>query len=307
MKTIIKQESPERDTFEKWKIDSKINESSSDKLWDLFDTPENEEGEKINPKRSLQQALLKEQGYICCYCGKRITEDNVVIEHFFPKTENRDCTFNYYNLHASCEGGGYKDFFVRTEHKDILDIQTEIGLSKEELVRLNPKLKELSKGKKFSEIYSKGSKLTIQKQPFTCDNLKESNANNSSYIKQDGKKDKNGNKESITSPFILSPLIQNVDKRFRYENDGSIKANNYTDEIAQNTLILLGLNSNTLCKERKKVLEVISDIFKYYAESSFEELENFLHSEIENTYKPHENDMLDEYCFVKMWFLRSNT
>lgn len=83
MKPILKQDSPERTIFEQWKITAKIAESESSKLWNLFDTPETDTGEKVNPKQALQKALLQEQGYICCYCGKRIGEENIRIEHLY--------------------------------------------------------------------------------------------------------------------------------------------------------------------------------------------------------------------------------
>ena len=33
----------------------------------------------------LLEALLKEQGYICCYCGVAIDKGNCHIEHFKPQ------------------------------------------------------------------------------------------------------------------------------------------------------------------------------------------------------------------------------
>jgi hypothetical protein len=54
----------------------------------------------------LDEYLLKEQGYICCYCGKRIPENNnFVREHFEDKNHNRALVFQYSNLMSSCEGG----------------------------------------------------------------------------------------------------------------------------------------------------------------------------------------------------------
>lgn len=57
-------------------------------------------------------SLAEEQGYICCYCGQRITGfEGTQIEHVFPKgTAAYDIMQLDYetNLIASCDGGKYK-------------------------------------------------------------------------------------------------------------------------------------------------------------------------------------------------------
>jgi uncharacterized protein (TIGR02646 family) len=59
-----------------------------------------------HPKKPLKEALLTEQGYICCYCMQRISIDNMEIEH--NKAKNEDCyphlQLDYKNLIASCSG-----------------------------------------------------------------------------------------------------------------------------------------------------------------------------------------------------------
>ena len=57
-----------------------------------------------NPeKRQLHLALLREQGYTCCYCGREIDLDVSHIEHFRPKSRYADLDLAYENLHASCQ------------------------------------------------------------------------------------------------------------------------------------------------------------------------------------------------------------
>lgn len=57
-------------------------------------------------------SLADEQGYICCYCGQRITGfQGTQIEHIFPKgtTAYEKMQLDYdTNLIASCDGGKYK-------------------------------------------------------------------------------------------------------------------------------------------------------------------------------------------------------
>ncbi|MGY8896463.1 MAG: retron system putative HNH endonuclease [Paraglaciecola sp.] len=55
-----------------------------------------------NEKRAVRNSLLAEQGYICCYCNKDISDDNFHIEHFRPQHPFEDLELNYDNLHASC-------------------------------------------------------------------------------------------------------------------------------------------------------------------------------------------------------------
>lgn len=57
-----------------------------------------------NPERTkLREALLAEQGYICCYCQSRIKDNtDSHIEHFKPRSAFPAEQLNYYNLLASC-------------------------------------------------------------------------------------------------------------------------------------------------------------------------------------------------------------
>lgn len=66
-------------------------------------------------KKVLKKSLLKEQGYICCYCGCKITEDNMIIEHLLPRSRYPNIELDYNNLLASCDGGRKK----RTENNKI--------------------------------------------------------------------------------------------------------------------------------------------------------------------------------------------
>lgn len=91
MKYIQKGEEPEKFTI--WKALSNDNWQPS---WDdNFQAPE---------KPIVHEALLKEQGYICCYCGMRITKATSHIEHLKPRSAYPDLALEYTNLLASCQG-----------------------------------------------------------------------------------------------------------------------------------------------------------------------------------------------------------
>lgn len=56
-----------------------------------------------NPeKRKLHEALLLEQGGVCCYCGRAISLGDSHIEHFRPQEQREDLALDFANLHASC-------------------------------------------------------------------------------------------------------------------------------------------------------------------------------------------------------------
>lgn len=89
MKYIQKSEPPQ--AFIDWK-----NLASEDwqPSWANFQKPQ---------KTSVHQSLLQEQGFICCYCGRRIILADSHIEHFKPRNKYPDLQLDYVNLIASCE------------------------------------------------------------------------------------------------------------------------------------------------------------------------------------------------------------
>lgn len=64
---------------------------------------------KKNLYKRVKQALAKEQGFICCYCGRRISGGNdTQIEHIYAKGTNiyEEMQLDYEtNLVACCDGG----------------------------------------------------------------------------------------------------------------------------------------------------------------------------------------------------------
>jgi len=67
-------------------------------------------------KKFIRKKLLEDQGYICCYCQKRITgirKDNKIdteIEHIKPQEFCSDIeTVSYDNILVSCNGNQLKD------------------------------------------------------------------------------------------------------------------------------------------------------------------------------------------------------
>ncbi len=118
MRKISKAKEPEG--FIKWKehqaleIQSWIEDEqmSAGEIWDnkFPSRPLPIEMQEIDypqySKQELRESLVREQGYLCCYCLAGITSEHpsAPIEHFLPKSIHRSLIFDYKNLHASCVG-----------------------------------------------------------------------------------------------------------------------------------------------------------------------------------------------------------
>lgn len=64
------------------------------------------EGLSGQPKQALRQRLLEDQGYICCYCGKQIHNDeHTKIEHIKCQKNYGHLELCFSNMLASCDGG----------------------------------------------------------------------------------------------------------------------------------------------------------------------------------------------------------
>lgn len=56
-----------------------------------------------NIKRAVKEALMAEQGHICCYCEQRLADDDSHIEHFRPQHNPAVDPLDYCNLLCSCQ------------------------------------------------------------------------------------------------------------------------------------------------------------------------------------------------------------
>lgn len=96
MKHIQKTNEPA--TFIKWKQSFRNKNGRNPHYKDLNDDKEQ--------KNQVKEALLEEQGYICCYCCNEVSKENSHIEHLKPKgnTQYNHLDVDYGNLLASCQG-----------------------------------------------------------------------------------------------------------------------------------------------------------------------------------------------------------
>ena len=64
------------------------------------------EGLSGEPKRKLRKRLLEDQGYICCYCGMEIFDnEHTKIEHVQCRKNHNDLALCFDNMLVSCDGG----------------------------------------------------------------------------------------------------------------------------------------------------------------------------------------------------------
>ncbi|MGJ0320172.1 retron system putative HNH endonuclease [Aliarcobacter cryaerophilus] len=54
-------------------------------------------------KDATKKALMEEQGYICCYCERRLEENDSHIEHFQPQSDSNVDDIDFYNMLCSCQ------------------------------------------------------------------------------------------------------------------------------------------------------------------------------------------------------------
>jgi uncharacterized protein (TIGR02646 family) len=89
MKHIVKQGEP--GSFANWK------ELANDEWQPTYDDLCG------NPKKAVKDALMAEQGYLCCYCERRLTEEDSHIEHFHPQNDPAVDPLDFGNLLCSCQ------------------------------------------------------------------------------------------------------------------------------------------------------------------------------------------------------------
>ncbi|QHG14746.1 retron system putative HNH endonuclease [Nostoc sp. ATCC 53789] len=89
MKYIKKSEEPE--SFTNWK---NLANEDWQPTWGDFSKPQ---------KTDVHNSLLQEQGFICCYCGRRINTDDSHFEHLKPRTTYPQLALEYTNILASCQ------------------------------------------------------------------------------------------------------------------------------------------------------------------------------------------------------------
>jgi len=70
-------------------------------------------------KKKIKNTLLAEQGFLCCYCMRRITYETMRVEHWKSQRDNKDLRLTYSNMLAACDGGEGKNVPDTYTHCDV--------------------------------------------------------------------------------------------------------------------------------------------------------------------------------------------
>ncbi len=116
----------------------------------------------LETKQELRQSLLSEQGYICCYCMKRIpehTQPYMKVEHYKCQDNFGELQLTYTNLFGACTGNEGKPKKLQTcdtkKGNDVLTIN---------LLANNPSCETLFKYNSDGEISSASNDSEINRQ-----------------------------------------------------------------------------------------------------------------------------------------------
>ncbi len=122
-------------------------------------------GRFVIEKMKLKSALLKDSGYVCIYCGIRVTKATSRIEHIMCKSVSKLRVLDDKIMGISCNGGENKEEVIIKTGETINSIAKFWGISTEILQNLNP-----------DSTFRVGDKVTIvereSRDGFHCDKSK---------------------------------------------------------------------------------------------------------------------------------------
>ena len=240
---------------------------------------------------ALKNHLVKEQGYICCYCGQRIENDNhTAIEHLQPKSSYKIKIFDYNNLIASCRGGSSDKIHLVQKGETLLSIAEKYGVDVEHIMEVYVYTDEMKMFRKKHDLENLAVNDRIVIIP--------------SVDKKSQHCDINKGKEVID----IHPLQKSCADHFNYNSsDGKIIS---TDKNKK-TLCDLGLNNNRYINQlRKKTIDSAFLIKKYliadfgHSKQLFKENQQQIIKNLDNENHT-SNSKLEPFVFVKIWSLQN--
>jgi uncharacterized protein (TIGR02646 family) len=91
MKYFEKEREPQQ--FTDWKLNDKMYQRGNPK-WNRLPG---------SIKEILRECICKEQGYICCYCERKLKPGDLHLEHFEPRKHYPLRQLEYDNIYCSCQ------------------------------------------------------------------------------------------------------------------------------------------------------------------------------------------------------------
>ena len=301
---------PEPQSFIDWKLanntilQEKYQTESGDGIWKWFtDTLD-----FVEIKAELRHALLMEQGFICCYCGRGINKNvsaidgniPVAIEHFSLKSIYKNLIFEYSNLMVSCKCSHLprpKSLPVAIKFKETLgfenletleQISGKTECSVWYLRKLNPILSQIRPRNPITQINIGGNIFLYFRH---CDDRKdEFDINN-------------------VENLILDPT-QTADcaSKFKYKPDGYIEMTDVAETVKINILDrVLNLNAYNLCEMRSQIYVAAENERKNLEEQlekeeiTDDELEYLINSQ---DFPNPGTGFRSEFCFIFTYLLK---
>ena len=282
----IKKKDNEPEDLKVWRVEVKedfehlVQKGNTRKLWNLM---KNVRG--TYSKSRLRAHLIKEQNYICCYCGQRITlnKNNTVLEHLMPKAKYRNLVYDYDNILLSCTGGSRNIIHKLEPGESIDSVAKTYGVTREYLEAINveeAQIKHLRKKYDLENIKEGDRLIIIQKVKGGeqhCDTKKRGHE------------------------LLIHPLQADCEHQFRYNS-----FNGHIREISlevKDTIKKLGLNNNTyLVQQRKRTIDAaylkLSALLEQYGKDK-EQFHQARKKLVERYEKPDpETGMLPPFAFV---------
>ncbi len=231
------------------------NKKSGESIWKI-----------MIDKRPLKHILLCEQGFVCCYCGRRVFLDhNTLLEHLAAKGAkdtngiyvNKRLVFNYDNLMACCFGSS----------KDILHIIA----GSEETVESVAKYYVISKDK-IEELNVNDKNYTALKKKYDINNLKI--GDKVLIIQKNEKEHQHCGPIKDDDTISIHPLQADCEEHFKYRQQGGEEVILIplieNDAHAQKVIDRLGLNNNgVLNRDRKEAFDVALGVRNSILNSSY--------------------------------------
>jgi uncharacterized protein (TIGR02646 family) len=249
LESWLKSNYDDKYTYEEYieKIKSENKNKLGKIIWDLMPS-----------KQMLREFLLREQGFICCYCGQRLlNNEKSPIEHLEPKSlkfwnedegkhdyVNVHLTYDYDNLLASCPGSARRIIHIVKENTETLEeIANLYGVSINRVV----------------ELYIDDHNFEIVRKEYDLEKIKE--GDRILIIEPLNSKQQHCDTKKGADIIKITPLQENCEKRFIYEYSDIncfIKEAGEEDEEVFNTIKTLNLNGNPyLNRNRKEVLNKV--------------------------------------------------
>lgn len=217
-------------------IKEDANPKKGERIWSL-----------MTNKKNLKQSLLREQGFVCCYCGQRIfNNEKTPIEHLKPKSlrdsygnyQNLDDIYNYQNLMASCAGSAKRIIHIVQEN-------TETISSIAEFYEISPN--------RIEELYVDDTNFNIVRKEYDIENLQE--GDRVLIVEPLPEEEQHCDTKKGKIPIFVHPLIPNCEDKFTYILKGLevvIKEKELGDEVTRNSINTLGLNNNRQLNRQRK-------------------------------------------------------